>query len=1021
MEILIGAILEALLSLAGPVARSSQKAMGRRRLAVLFDGKASPSGVSPRETAAFVTRELTQAGYSQRDTIDCAKFVDSPEGQFYLQVLVGYALSVESTAISHEGEYLKRLDAQGTALMDLYFARETPLSSVASTAIRTAVLKNARPVLSELERLDTALAANVRAAVADHRISRMWADDLQADDRTRRIRAIVGKRPTDIQVEIRTYAERVRKNTSELTIPIVAKIDPPAIETAFIPPRLKLGDSGRSVSSPWHNNNPLIGALETTPSIILLGEPGAGKSTSIQAAVHDLASRVLDGDHSAIPIQITLRHYAQRFASTANWGVLPEIKEQMAGKPGLTLSSETLEYLLESGRCVIFFDGLDEVLSHDRRTLVATSISEFVATYGGCSHVVTSRPAEYEQVSIPAIRTTAMVCPFTDSQVETYAEVFFRTIQPGTQSEDPRSVTRFMVESAGIGDIRTNPLLLNVLCNFYATGRRLPVNRAILYERCAEMLFAAWDESKEIVVPIEDQDLTEDAVLQLALRIFQSGSEEIAEPDLEAFLKVFFLENRSASPAAAKRFARDSLKFWKGRQWLLIEAGDYDGVTHFKFSHRTFLEYFAARQLVFESAGGAALWEALEPEILSRSATAFCHLAVQMMGEAQKGSVDQILEKGLDHIQRRQESDRLGALNVAFACSEFLSPVLRAKKEIRFAIVRECITLLADLVPPLEQTATSAQMEFYSFQTITGREGDEPFTIDYISSTFANFELLALTERAALFDELRTYAESARGNQDRMMTVARLACVLRLLPDLESWQHKSADWCEFVRSSGGKIWDFSSNELLSICPASSIDLWVAVEIVRTHRLPPADLVAALGTTGIMIGGSIVPALSTKRGTPAHNVLVALLRDESDTAELQDELAESVCLMLEACDSAATRVGSFGRDASPGGDVVLDGEGDCHLSPVRAAASLFVTALLAVSDIVFVERVSEWVPAPTLRFSITKFADLVLYPRSWDGFENPLDILEDVTTQCQLATFAGLPELPYVPKIQPDAD
>jgi predicted NACHT family NTPase len=126
--------------------------------------------------------------------------------------------------------------------------------------------------------------------------------------------------------------------------------------------------------------------------LLVRGEAGSGKSTLLRWASLQAAKPGEDGEaaqggwRECIPFLIRLRDYPQ--------GKLPSVFElpgEVAKNVGAPPEGWVRE-LLDSGRALLLFDGVDEV-PNDRRDDVRREIEEIIRTYPGNFFLVSTRPA----------------------------------------------------------------------------------------------------------------------------------------------------------------------------------------------------------------------------------------------------------------------------------------------------------------------------------------------------------------------------------------------------------------------------------------------------------------------------------------------------------------------------------------------------------------------------------------------------------------------------------------------------
>ena len=140
-------------------------------------------------------------------------------------------------------------------------------------------------------------------------------------------------------------------------------------------------------------------------------------------------------------------------------------------------------------------------------------------------------------------------------------------------------------------------------------------------------MFEKWDQRRDIIFKIPtDFDLL-DLFSYLASKIFGSAETEdgVSREWLTSELRKFF-ESWYLEKAKALQAARSLVDFITGRAWVIYDVGP----NVFKFTHRTFLEYFFARHLLSSSDSIATL---IRQHLLSRVRNSewdvIAHLAVQ--------------------------------------------------------------------------------------------------------------------------------------------------------------------------------------------------------------------------------------------------------------------------------------------------------------------------------------------------------------------------------------------------------
>ena len=244
---------------------------------------------------------------------------------------------------------------------------------------------------------------------------------------------------------------------------------------------------------------------------VLLGDPGGGKTTATNVLAHQLA-----GDPAGkAPFLVTLRDYAAQHPPKRS--VVGHIEHTLATFYQCPAPPGTVDRLLLTGRAIVIFDGLDELLDTSRRADVATRVERFCEEYPLAPVLVTSRLIGYDQARLDDDQFTCYrLGRFGDEQVAEYARKWF-ALEKDARAGDAEA---FLAESASVPDLRSNPLMLSLMCILYRGEGSLPRDRAGVYEQCANLLFRKWDERRRIHRELRAGRLVETALRHLAWWLF---------------------------------------------------------------------------------------------------------------------------------------------------------------------------------------------------------------------------------------------------------------------------------------------------------------------------------------------------------------------------------------------------------------------------------------------------------------------------------------------------------------------
>jgi len=435
---------------------------------------------------------------------------------------------------------------------------------------------------------------------------------------------------------------------------------------------------------------------------VLLGSPGSGKSMLANKLCTDLArihgQRIVAGRRELIPILVRLRDYGAEKKARI-WSLLDFIEAQARSSYQLSVAPPlTFEYLLLTGRALLLFDGLDEVLDTSYRQEISGDIAMFAHLYPSVPMLVTSREVGYEQAPLDeAMFEIYRLLPFDDEQVREFVAKWFSSAgKEDFVAQSDRETETFLKESESTIDLRTNPLLLSLLCSIYGGYHYLPRNRADIYERSAEMFLSTWDKSRSIIPPLLiDQMYLRLLIEYLAYWIYEDGRLQagVAEEELVAKATEYLYSTLTlyGDRAEAERVARASIEYLRGRAWILAEIGTgEDGRRLYQFIHRGFLEYFAAAHLVRTNSSPIDLLAVLVPHIANREWDAMAELTFQLSSRKVQEADQQLLTGLVD--QSRTILDETGFYLLSFAARslQFLFPGSKVVQTITEECLKRC-------------------------------------------------------------------------------------------------------------------------------------------------------------------------------------------------------------------------------------------------------------------------------------------------------------------------------------------
>lgn len=595
---------------------------------------------------------------------DLIRVIGNEHGQYTAKIET-FLYDVERSSIP---DSLKQLALCGRSPEPAYFAFELiygahkPLpftSRQLFDALWTAISKRIEQGSSDKVLFDALkaqrgdLASRIEALSSSLEETKRYEPLSYAEYSELRVKIARGVETANRQIPVETTQGTRKINISKLIIPARLQVLP---ENSEVP------GARRDVSG--HDEKPIgyINFRRSFRNAVILGDPGGGKTTLTQLLSHDFAKQIVlentsqrhksfDSRDLLLPLRVVLRTFERRQQHDASYNILDYLNDEIRlyCDNDRILASRFLTQSLTLGQSVVIFDGLDEALEIAARRDIATAIEAFSASYAACPTLVTSRIVGYRDAPLSSEFQLLTLSRFRREEVKAYSDKLIRAVAGETAGVARKRAELFLSQTESVAsDLRANPLLLGLMVYIFVVRGDVPNNRPEIYRECALLMFEKWDQHRDIRVRLpEDFDLL-DLFGFLASKIFGNVETEdgVDEAWLVSQLRDFFggwYENRQKAVGAS----RTLLEFITGRAWVMCEIGPHI----YKFTHRTFLEYFFARRLEEESGGVTGLIkEHLISKLVEAQWSVVTHLALQIAtfrsGPKSGQAVDALLECG---------------------------------------------------------------------------------------------------------------------------------------------------------------------------------------------------------------------------------------------------------------------------------------------------------------------------------------------------------------------------------------
>jgi formylglycine-generating enzyme required for sulfatase activity len=378
---------------------------------------------------------------------------------------------------------------------------------------------------------------------------------------------------------------------------------------------------------------PITQWMEESPALLILGDPGSGKSTTLKRLALELAQ----SENAPLPILAPLNAYSKalEISPVSFEDFLPAYFHAKRAQLAPDKLQELFTQALEQKQAVLLMDGLDEV--GDNRGDVIARVESFVRawipdpqtqTRSGNRMIATSRFVGYRDCPLvdPRWRTVALN-DWNREEIEHFFTAFTlaselawsghenRQNAAALATQECQALLRVIDANPGIRRLAGNPLLASLLALIKRQGVTLPHRRVELYKLYMETLLRSWNRARSLdrapIGPEIDFSPTQCLLAKLALHLRQTNPQGglIDEAAMRAYLLKHYLDDgysRAEADTQAKGFL-DSVHHYSN---LLIEKGHQQ----YGFIHLTFEEYLAGFGLSLEAGGNlpAKIAECLE-------------------------------------------------------------------------------------------------------------------------------------------------------------------------------------------------------------------------------------------------------------------------------------------------------------------------------------------------------------------------------------------------------------------------
>jgi len=367
-------------------------------------------------------------------------------------------------------------------------------------------------------------------------------------------------------------------------------------------------------------------ALARSQRLVILGDPGAGKTMSLNFITLMLAygagASRLGLDKPYIPLKIRAADYALALKQKPYLALANFLYETIGSQSASSRPEKLQDFLrlaLDQGACVVLVDGLDEVADDPvqgktLRSQLVKKLDDFASVY--CDErpnrlIVSSRIEGYwdeplthgfDHMQLSPLEPPDEVAAFLLRWFTAYEksqdpalddEEALKRVQPQvTEDMMPR-----IMKKPSTRRMATNPLLLTILALIYENVGKLPNRRVEVYQIATKTLIESWREA-QTGMPSYLQDDLDTATLfvilsQLAYWLHETHPGGTAPLDDWEKRLITVLQEEHFEQQEAKEIAGRLLHHARQETGILAERG----LGQYGFFHLTFEEYLAGYEI----------------------------------------------------------------------------------------------------------------------------------------------------------------------------------------------------------------------------------------------------------------------------------------------------------------------------------------------------------------------------------------------------------------------------------------